>query len=123
MSVGALPVLEKLGNDPNVPQRKNGQIYFYSNYMAVKMNELELWILDEAHNIMLSDKGKSQKNTYIMISFQKNPNSWETEVCRYCKEKEKNRKNRFIVTLGERKEKKMIGEDTLGSSTELAMIF
>lgn len=37
-----MPVLEKLGNDPNVPQRKNGQISFYSNYRAVKMNELEL---------------------------------------------------------------------------------
>lgn len=75
MLVAALPVLEKLGNDPDVSQRKNGQIYFYSNYIAVKMNELELIILDEAHNIMLSDKGDSQKNTYIMISFQKNPKS------------------------------------------------
>lgn len=31
------------------------------------MNELELQIWDEAHNIILNDKGKLQKNTYITL--------------------------------------------------------
>lgn len=33
-------------------------MYFYNNYIAMKMNEWELQILDEAHNIMVDDKGK-----------------------------------------------------------------
>lgn len=56
------------------------------------INEWELQVLGDAHNIMVNGKGKLPKNTYTMISFKQNPKSWETKVCGYCKEKEKNNK-------------------------------
>lgn len=45
-------------------------IYFYNNYIAVKINEQELQVCGDAQNIKMNGKRKLPKNTYTTISFK-----------------------------------------------------
>jgi hypothetical protein len=62
--------LPEAGNNPDVPQQKNGYIYTMEYYSAIKNNDFMKfagkWMVLE--NINLSEVTQSQKNTHGVYS-------------------------------------------------------